>query len=231
MDSISVGTMKVTIDTREQETIERLIDYYENNKEKYPCVESIDVAELSAGDICTNDNYLGIERKSDKDFISSVQSGRLKQQLYELRHKYEYPLLVVEGYDGIIDCIRKNPQIRPKAILGTVTSSFSHNAVPLFFVNGFYVQFVLELVQKLYDDKKQHYETYCYTPIRRVVHKKDFFKYFVLGLPGIRGTLCKNLVHYFDSSTSRLVNASVEELQSIPGIGKGKAQKIKEVLK
>ena len=158
--------MKCTIDTREQETINRVLDYYNSNKENYPNIESIDVAELSTGDFRTNDNYFGDERKSVKDFIASILSGKLKQQLYELRHQYELPLLIVEGYDGIMDCINKNPQVHPNVIKGAVTSALTHNGVPIQFVGGFYVPFILDTVNKLYDGKKQQYEAFGYTPVR-----------------------------------------------------------------
>ena len=78
--------MKVTIDSREQETINRILDYYNSNKANYPNIEEIEVKELPTGDFKTNDNYFGNERKSTKDFISSLLGGKLKQQLYEFKN-------------------------------------------------------------------------------------------------------------------------------------------------
>jgi len=222
--------MKCTIDTREQEAINRILDYYNNNKADYPNIESIDVKELSTGDFCTNDNYLGIERKSVVDFISSMQGGRLKQQLYELRNHYQQPLLIVEDYDGIMDCIIKNPQLHPNVLRGVVTSAFAHNGVHIQFVNGFYVPFILELVNKVYDGKRERYETFGYTAVRRSVSKKDFLRYFVYGLPTIKGTLGSRLIEHFPSVES-IVNANVEELMQVEGIGKKVAKNIKDVFK
>lgn len=222
--------MKCTIDSREQEAINRILNYYNSNKANYPNIESIDVTELSTGDFCTNDNYLGIERKSVVDFISSMQGGRLKQQLYELRQQYQQPLLIVEDYDGIMDCITKNPQLHPNVLRGVVTSAFAHNGVHIQFVNGFYVPFVLELVNKLYDGKKELYENFGYTPIRRTVTKDNFLKYFVYGLPFVKGILGSRLLEHY-SSVEEIINSSIEELMQIEGIGKKKAQKIKEVFK
>lgn len=222
--------LKVYIDTREQEVINRIINFYNSNKEDYPNIDSIEVVELDTGDFCTLDNQFGCERKSNKDFVSSIKSGHIKQQLYELRQKYHQPMLIVEGYDGMIDCISKNPQLHPNVILGTVTSAWSHNGVHIQFVGGFYVQFILDTVNKLYDNKRQQYESIGYTPIRRTINKKDFLKYFILGLPGIKWKIGSKLLDNFNSVES-LVNCNIESLMKIEGIGKEKALKIKEIFK
>lgn len=223
--------MKVLIDSREQLTINRIAQHYETSKEKYPNIESIEVEELPTGDLCTSDNYFGNERKSDKDFIPSLLGGRLKQQLYELRHQYKLPLLVVEGYDGIIDCIQKNPQIHPNVIIGAVTSALAHNGVHIQFVGGFYVPFILDTVNKLYDGERQLYETFGYTSIRtHDKSKNDFLKYFLLGLPGVRYKVCQNIVKRFNTVES-VVNASVEDLKQVKGISEENAKKIKELFK
>ena len=221
--------MKVYIDTREQDTVNRVLDYYNNHKENYPNIESIEAVELQTGDMCTADDLFGIERKSTNDFLISILGGRLKQQLYELRNKYQIPLLVIEGYEGIMDCILKNPQVHPNVIKGAVTSALTHNGVPIQFVGGLYVEYILDTINKLYDGKREEYEVFGYTTIRRSVSSEDFFKYFVTGLPGIKGIIGLRLAKHF-KTVDALVNAPVEELMQVKGIGKEKATNIKSII-
>lgn len=223
--------MKVYIDSREQEMISKLTSYFEEHKDKYQHIESIEVKTLVSGDLCTADNYFGVERKSPADFISSILSAKIKQQLLELRKTYQQPYFIVEGFDGIMDCINKNLQLHPNVILGATTSAFAHNGVPIQYVGGFYIPFVLQTIDKLYDGKKEHYESLDYIPFRHSTTKKDFSKYFVKGLPSIGATIGETLLQQFDYSVSKIINATEEELMKVEGIGKERAKKIKEVLK
>ena len=222
--------MKIYIDSREQDTIPQIISYYENHKEEYPNIESIEVKSI-VGDGCTADNLIGWERKKLQDFITSSLNKKIKQQLYELRQAYKYPFLIVEGYDGMMDCISKNPQIHPNVIKGITTSAFAHNGVPINYVGPFFITFILETVNKFYDGKRELYESYYYIPQRHTVTKDNFVKYFVKGLPGIGDTVIPNLLQHFNNSVANIVNASIEELMKVEGITKNKAIKIKEVLK
>jgi len=223
--------MRVYIDSREKEMIQRVLKYYRKNKIKYPYIESIKIKKLITGDIVTADGLFGCERKSSSDFISSIITRKLKQQLFELRQNYKIPILVVEEYEGIMDCINKNPNIHPNVIKGVVTSAISHNGVPIQFVGPFYISFVLETINKLYDGEKEYYETEDYTPIRRSTTKNEHKLNIVMGLPDIKDVLAKSLLSHFNNSIREIANADEEELMRIKGIGKNKAQKIVEILK
>ena len=58
---------------------------------------------------------------------------------------------------------------------------------------------------------------------------KELQEYIVSSLPNIGGTLAKSLLEHFDSIQD-LANASVDDLQKIPLIGKKKAEEIARVL-
>jgi len=221
--------MKVFIDSREQEKIQKVIDYWESNKKKFPHITEIDIRTNAASDICTSDGFVGVERKSAADFISSVCGGKLKQQLHELKENFKHAFLFVEDYDGIMDCIEKNPKIHPNVIIGATASTFAHSGVPICYVGAFYTPIVLKLIEKFYDGKENQYKK-DYTPIRRVATKNEEKMNIIIGLPNVGFTEGEKLLQHFDYSIKRLVNASLEELTEIEGIGKKKAQKIKEVL-
>ena len=219
----------VYIDSREQTKIKAIITYWENNKKKYPHIESISVRSNKASDICTGENLVGIERKSEHDFIPSILEGKLKKQLYELRQNFQFPFLIVEDYVGIMDCIEKNPNVHPNVIKGVTTSSVARNRVPIYYVGSFYNSFVLEMINKFYDGRFEQYETE-YTPIRRGSTKKEEKLNIMIGINNIGRTEGEKLLQTFGDSISNIVNASIEDLTKVERIGKKKAEHIKEIL-
>jgi len=221
--------MKVFIDSREQKKIQKIINYWEVNKKKFPHIDLIEVKTLATSDICTSDGFIGVERKSAADFIGSVCSGKLKQQLHELKQNFEHAFLLVEDYDGIMDCIQKNPKIHPNVIIGVTASALAHSRVPIFYVGAFYTPVILTTIEKFLDGQSEEYQK-DYTPIRRAVTKGEYKLNIVKGLPGIGGTNAEALLSHFNYSIKDIVNADIEQYMEIEGIGKQKAQKIKEVL-
>jgi len=220
--------MKLYIDSREKEKIQNIIHYWESNKKRYPHIELIETKVLSTSDICTSDGLVGVERKSSADFIGSICSGKLKQQLYELKENFAYAFLLVEDYDGLMDCILKNPQVHPNVIIGATTSAFAHSRVPIFYTGGFYNMIILSLFEKFYDGREMTDKDY--TPIRRAATKDEEKMNIIIGLPNVGFTEGKKLLQAFDNSISNIVNASVEDIMKIPGFGEKKAKRIKGVL-
>jgi len=219
----------VYIDSKEQDKRQSIISYWENHKELFPHIESVSVRNNKAGDICTGDALVGVERKSCKDYANSICGGKLKKQLYELRQNFQFPFLLVEDYEGIMDCIIKLPNIHPNVIKGVTTSSVSHNRVPIYYVGSFYNSFVLEMINKFYDGKFEQYKKE-YNPIRRAVTKKEELLNIIIGINGIGMIEGEKLLQTFNYSISKIANASIEELTKIERIGKTKAEHIKEVL-
>lgn len=222
--------MKVYVDTKEQNKIQQVISYYKSHKDKYEYIESIVPKHLVVGDTCTSDGLLGIERKSTSDFIPSVIKGTLQKQLIELKQNYQIPLLVVEGYDGLQDCILKNPDVHPNTIIGMATSSLTHYGVPIQFVGGFYEPFVLSTINKLYDGKSLQREI-DYNPVRRSMTKDEERLNIIIGIEGVREKQGKRLLKSCNNSVAGIVNATEDDIMEIPGFGKKKAKHIVEILK
>jgi len=218
--------MKLYIDSREKEKIQSITHYWETNKKRYPHIESFINKTLSTSDICTSDGLVGIERKSSADFIGSICSGKLKQQLFELKENFAYAFLLVEDYEGIMDCIQKNPQIHPNVIIGATASAFAHSRVPICYVGGFYNMVVLSMFEKFYDGREMTSKEY--TPIRRAATKNEEKLNIIIGIPNIGFTEGKKLLETFDYSITKIINASIEDIVKIPGFGEKKAKRIKE---
>ena len=221
--------MEAYIDIRERAKIEELLSYWNNNLKSLKHITHMSTKQNRVGDLITSDGLVGIERKSESDFIPSLLSDKLKQQLYELKQNFTYPFLFVEGYDSIFDCMIKNPRVHPNSIRGGFVSVLAHSRVPISFVGSFYTPIVLHMIEKFYDGKNVTEKDY--NPIRREVTKKDYAKYFVRGLTGIGETYKEPILKHFNNSIKNIVNASEEDFKKIQGIGSITAKKIVEVLK
>lgn len=81
--------VSVTIDTREKRE-ELFLDLL-----AHPDVEEVEWRELPASDI--EINGIGFERKTVPDYASSLQEGRLEEQVLKLSERYEFSYLLLEG--------------------------------------------------------------------------------------------------------------------------------------
>ena len=221
--------MKVFIDVRERDKIDTLKFYYERKKYLFPNIDEIVVKQLEVSDICTEDGKVGIERKSSKDFLQSIFSGRLKKQLYELRQNFEFPFLLIEDYDGPFTCINEHPEMNATALIGTLTSSIAHYRVNTLFVGPLYTQFVFSIIEKFIDGGYER-QKLSYTPVRRDTIKKDNQLNILLGVPNISRQRALKLLSSFDYSIKKIVNADIEELKKVEGIGDKIAKEIVNVL-
>jgi len=220
---------KVYIDLREQDKIQNILQFWEASKKEFPHIESVEVRKNEAGDICTGDGIFGNERKSAVDFIPSICGGKLKQQLHELKQNFKYAFLFVEDYEGIMDCITKNPQVHYNVIIGAMASAMAHSQVPICFVGDFYAPVVFRTIEKLYDGKSNEYQKE-YTPIRRDFTKEEEQLNILLGIKGVKRVRAIKLLNKFNNSIKTIANADIKELMEIDGIGDGLATHIKEVL-
>lgn len=220
--------MKVYIDERERNKITSVQYYYHKKKHLFQNIDSIETKILEVSDLCSEDFKIGIERKSSKDFLQSIFEGRLKQQLFELRQVFEFPFLLIEDYDGLHECSMKHPEIDVAALIGTITSAEAHHRVPVFFVGPYYAQFALSLIEKFIDGGYER-QKLTYTPARRRTIKKDHQLNILLGIPNISRQRALKLLSEFNS-VKNIVNADIEDLKKVEGIGDKIAREIVETL-
>ena len=79
--------LKIVVDSREPDLIVALLMELGIDIEKRT---------ITPGDYIVS-SECGIERKTVKDFINSVFSGRVFEQVNRLREAYEKPILILEG--------------------------------------------------------------------------------------------------------------------------------------
>jgi len=219
--------MKICVDSRERKKIPKFKEYVTSGKTKI--IDEIEVVTSQVGDAYSSDGLVGIERKSEDDFLPSIYNKQIEKQLRELRDNFTYPFLFIE-YEGIMDIIQKHPKINPEMIVGEIASIMARQKVTVCFVSDFYVPIVCKMIDKFYDGntiiKDQEY-----TPIRRGSTIKELKLDLITRIPGIKAQKGIKLLEHFNYSISKIASAESDDFMNIAGIGKTTSQKIKEIFK
>ncbi len=167
---------------------------------------------------------VGVEFKTNEDFVNSLIDGRLLQQMRELKENFERPLVIVEGEEDIY-AIRN---VHPNSIRGMLaTISISYGIPIIFTKNSKDTASFLKIVAK----REQEDEGSDFTPhtTKREMSLKDWQEYIISALPGVGSTLARPLLREF-KSVKNIINADHEDLQKVGKIGPIKAKKIKDVV-
>lgn len=230
--------VEINVDGRERDMIPLFQRFVSSRKSDI--ITGINLKQLQVSDVCTQDGLVGIERKAG-DFIPSIFNDQLSKQLKEMKDNFEYTFLFIE-YDGIVDLIVDNKGINPKVVAGSLTSILARSNVPILFTGNYssikpplephpyYVPLVVRTIEKFYDGKTVIKES-AYTPIRRKATKEEIKRaMFINVFPSLGKKKVDNLFNHFGNSFSNIVNASVEEIKEVKGIGDKLARNIKDVL-
>lgn len=205
--------MRITVDYRE-----RASGLLELIRERDVFVE---VKPLSFGDYIINDS-ITIERKTARDFLISIIDGRLFTQLSNLKKHCPCPVVLIEG-----NPCKTDVEIDPAAIKGALISVETIWYVPIVFTRS-----KEDSVETLLMMGRQD-ETYMdVVPLRggyRPKRLKSRQLYILQGLPKVGPNVAKRLLEHFHS-VRQIMNASVEELIAVEGIGMVSAKAIREVL-
>jgi DNA excision repair protein ERCC-4 len=181
----------------------------------------VEVKPLPFGDYIINDS-ITIERKTARDFLISIIDGRLFTQLSNLKKHCPCPVFLIEG-----NPCKTDVDIDPAAIKGALISVETIWYVPIVFTRS-----KEDSVETLLMMGKQD-ETYMdVVPLRggyRPKRLKSRQLYILQGLRKVGPTVAKRLLQHFHS-VRQIMNASVEELIAVEGVGMVSAKAIREVL-
>lgn len=179
------------------------------------------VKTMSAGDYQVSDD-VAIERKTTKDFVGSIVDKRLYKQAKIMQEEFKKPVLILEGddlYSGFLS---------PDAIRGSLASiviDFGISIIPT--KNPEDTAAMIKRIAIREQNRKN-------TPIkirteRKPVNLWEQQLFIVESLPNIGPVTAKKLLEKF-ITVNNIVNASINELQEVDGIGKKTAENIKKVL-
>lgn len=208
--------------------------------------ERVTLAQLPIGDylIISDGNAVVVERKTVNDFLASVRSNRLWDQLLRmmktdelLGHHVRRRMLVICGSFG--DCFENLHQDGESAFLvhwsqlmGAFMEIVYVYNTPIFFAENdtAFRAFMRILVKRESSGKNDKLPDarWFIKPVRANLPVKDRKKYILAALPYIGDHLAENLLTHF-KTISHIACATVDDLQKVPMIGKKKAELIYEL--
>jgi len=178
---------------------------------------------LDVGDYIVS-SECAVERKQERDFLKSLYSGRLFDQIHRLCEVYSRPVLIVESEMPIV----AKQMTNPRAFWGALTT--------LTFQYGLGIFFTAETKQTadcIYTLATHKYFAKPKGPfIQKKLKTASLEKAqlsLVANLPGIGPRLADRALKRL-GTVRRVFSASVAELSSVDGIGRKKSEKISSLL-
>jgi ERCC4-type nuclease len=187
-------------------------------------IEDVEVSieRLTKGDYQI-DNRLLVERKTLKDFAISIIDGRLFKQMIRLAHSKSESVLILEGTAGDI------------AYLGITRESLQGALITVSLILGIPVlrskdpsetaKLIVFIARQIESMARGSLQRHGYKPKNN--RKRKLF--ILQGLPGVGPERAERLLARF-GSVAAAISASSSQLQSVDGIGKGIADKIRWVV-
>ncbi|MBT4258030.1 hypothetical protein HOD88_02515 [archaeon] len=169
----------------------------------------VEFRELKVADYLVNN--IAIERKSIEDFLSSMKSNRLSQQIQDLQ-QYENKLLIIEGIEEQeLYNDYQTTGISANAIRGFLLSITIKHKIPLIFSKSQKdtAQFISVLARKKETESSLNVR-------KKSLNKKEQMQFILEGFPGIGPKAAKKLLTEF-KTIKEIMNSSQEELKKIIG--------------
>jgi len=207
----------------------------------------VEVFSLPLGDVLLvhEGGSVLVERKTIRDFFSSVRSNRLWDQLLRfmkveeiLGFKVKRRILLLDGdFENYLEPLleaysAKDLQVFWSQIMGALLEILYVYDTPIIVAENkealrAFFKTLARREETGLNDKLPTARWYRKRP-RTELPVKDRKRYVLSALPLIGETLAKNLLDHF-GTISNIANASVKELQGVPKIGKKKAEIIYEI--
>ncbi|MBM4241599.1 MAG: DEAD/DEAH box helicase [Euryarchaeota archaeon] len=179
------------------------------------------VKSLAVADYQVSDD-VGIERKTTKDFSSSVVDKRLHRQAKELVETFSKPLFIVEGkdlYSGFI---------HPNAVRGALASVAVDFGIPVIPTRSQEDTAAMIARIAIREQILERPEIQLRTEKKPLTLKEQQI-YIIESLPNVGPVTARKLLEEF-GSVRGVIKASESELKNIEGIGDIIAKKIKDVV-
>lgn len=225
-----------------------LVDYREKSLAKL--LQDVDAeitfTQLPVGDYLIVSDYTAaiVERKTTIDFLTSIRSNRIWDQLLRmmkaesvLGYKINRKMLLLQGNfkEYLMKVDRENPEKMLKhwsQIMGAYFEIVYVYNTPIIHAESdiAFKAFMRILVKREAagkNDKLPDARWYR-KPVKATLPEKDRKKYILAALPYIGDQLAQNLLLHF-TTISQITCASVEDLQKVPKIGKKKAELIHRI--
>ncbi|HVP22523.1 MAG TPA: ERCC4 domain-containing protein [Conexivisphaerales archaeon] len=186
---------------------------------------AVDFSQLKLGDYILSPST-AVERKSVRDFVSSLYDGRLFNQVNELTRSFPNAFVLVEGDPAEISMISRNPRSYYGA-MAALTLTF--NVKTIFTPSPEDTALALAaMASRLGRGGGARPSVIYQAPPKSVeLHKEQV--YLVSSLPGVGPNLAKRLLERFGTPRG-VFAASVPQLAMVSGVGRARAEKIAKAL-
>lgn len=181
----------------------------------------VQVKTMAVGDYQVSDEVI-IERKTAKDFVDSITDKRLFKQANDLREEFKKPIIILEGdnfYSGFLN---------PNAIRGSMASIALDFGISLIPTRN--AQDTAAMIKRIaIREQKGDKSPISLRTERKPANIWEQQLFIIESLPNIGPVNAKRLLEYFGTVTD-IINAPVEELIKVEGIGKKTAKNIRKVI-
>ncbi len=210
---MTLNSLRIIIDERERKSgIPELLKKVGVN---------VEIKTLSIGDYIVAPETV-VERKSIKDFMSSIFDGRLFDQCNRLKEHFQFPIILIEGDVDEIDEITDNPLVFYGA-LSSVALDFKIPIIPT--PNASHTAKLLVSMCSRKDVPKGPF-------LKKIRKSNDIQRQqlsVLCSLPGVGEKLAIRLLEKFGTPL-RALSATTSELSKVNGLGSARAKKIKSML-
>ena len=204
--------MKIYMDHREPKEFEKFLA---KNEIPYE-IKQLPAADFAIGNI-------GIERKTQLDFLNSIIDKRILNQLINLKENFEVQLLIIEGKENIYEL----RNFHPNAIRGMLTAIALDFQIPILHTRN--LNDTAALLISIYKRLERPKKVLGLINKRKPLTLKEQQEFLIESLPGVGPVLSKSLLTKF-KSVKKVINAKESQLQKIDKIGPKKAKGIKKVI-
>lgn len=181
----------------------------------------VQVKTMTVGDYQVSDEVI-IERKTAKDFVDSILDKRLFKQATDLREEFKKPIIILEGdnfYSGFIN---------PNAIRGSMASIALDFGISIIPTRN--AQDTAAMIKRIaIREQKGEKSSISLRTEKKPVNMWEQQIFIIESLPNIGPVNAKRLLEHFGSVTN-VINASVDELKEVEGIGEKTAKNIRKVV-
>ncbi len=210
---MTLNSLRIIIDERERKSgIPELLKKVGVN---------VEIKTLPIGDYIVAPETV-VERKSIKEFMSSIFDGRLFDQCNRLKEHFQFPIILIEGDVDEIDEITDNPLVFYGAI-SSVAIDFKIPIIPT--PNASHTAKLLVSMCSRKDVTKGPF-------LKKIRKSNDVQRQqlsVLCSLPGVGEKLAIRLLEKFGTPL-RALSATTSELSKVNGLGSARAKKIKSML-
>lgn len=205
------GSQATTIVIDDRETSSKVVEVLSNLE------ALIRLERLPHGDYAIGDRIL-IERKTARDFVDTLINRDLLGQLKEMADAATKPVLIIEGGDLFVQ-----RDIHPNAIRGVLAAITIDLSISILYTKDEQetAQMIFVLARRE-DGERGERKVH---PHKSYHSQKEEQEYIISSFPEIGMKNARLLLAHF-GSVQAIVNASLEELVAVRGIGEKTAQKI-----